>query len=155
MKKTAVTERNSFWKIFDQKLMENGEPFSIIHERSDGTPTYWGNVNRKKAFGPNNVLNIEFKYQRRKIRVGIYLWNDLLLFDRLYMDKEQIEAELGFSAEWNHIGVKNENTRRVFIEFPLILDEEYYADIIDEILPYVMKFKEVFEPRIRDLFDTV
>ena len=149
----AREEQEKFWRIFDQKLIENGEPFSAVHQKSDGTPTYWGNVNRKKAFGPRNVLNIEFKYRKRKVRVGIYLWDDLYLFEQLYGNKDQIEKELGFSAEWNHIGTKNPNTRRIFIELPLIFDESYYADVIDNALPYVMKFKEVFEHRICGLFD--
>ena len=149
----AVEEREKFWEIFDQKLIENGEPFSVVHQRADGTSTYWGNINREKAFGPNRVLNIEFKYQRRKVRVGIYLWNDLCLFEQLCANKDQIEKELGFTVEWNHIGTKNPNTRRIFVEFPLIFDEAYYADVIDEALPYIMKFKEVFEHRIYGLFD--
>ena len=153
MKTTAEKEQKIFWDIFDHKLDENGNPFYAIHEKN-GHPTYWANVNRKKAFGPDKTLGVEFKFQTKKVRVGIYLHNDLFLFNRLYANKDQIEKELGFSAEWNYIGIKNPNTRRIYIEFDLkFFDREYYTEIIDQILPYVMRFKEAFEHRIPGLFD--
>ena len=34
MKVDVKTEQRKFWKIFDEKLIENGEPFSILHEKS-------------------------------------------------------------------------------------------------------------------------
>ena len=152
-RKTASQEQRIFWGIFDEKLIENGEPFGVTHQRENGDPTYWGNVNRKKAFGPDKTLGIEFKYQTRKIRIGIYLWDDICLFEQLYANKTSIENELGFSMTWEQIGAKNPNTRRIYIEFPLLFSEEYYGKIIDEILPYLQRCKEVFEKWIPNLFD--
>ena len=154
MKINATEEREVFWGIFDEKLIQNGEPFKIIHHRENGEPTYWGNINQKRIFGPNKTLGVEFRFRDKKIRVGIYLLDDLFLFERLYATKERIECELGFSVEWSHIGTQNPNTRRIYTEFDLeLFDANHYAEKIDEILPYVVRFKEVFGPRIPNLFD--
>ena len=148
----AQQEQTRFWKIFDNKLVENGEPFELIHEKS-GEVTYWANVNKKNSF-VSLCLNIEFKYQKEKVRVGIYICDNLYLFQRLLKYRENIEAELGFKPQWVLDGVKNPNTRRIINEFPVaIFDEEDYDRVIDEILPYVAQYKKVFEKYIPNLCD--
>ena len=148
----AQCEQIKFWKIFDNKLVENGEPFELIHEKS-GDVTYWANVNKRRSF-VSLCLSIEFKYREEKVRVGIYIRDDLYLFQRLLKYRENIETELGFKPEWVFEGVKNSNTRRIINEFPVVLfDEEDYDRVIDEILPYVAQYKKVFEKYIPNLCD--
>ena len=148
----AQYEQTRFWKIFDNKLVENGEPFELIHEKS-GEVTYWGNVNKRHSF-VSLCLNIEFKYREEKVRVGIYVRDDLYLFQRLLWHREAIEEELGFKPEWVLAGKQNPNTRRVINEFPIELGNDVdYDRVIDEILPYVAKYKKVFEKYIPNLCD--
>ena len=148
----AQVEQAKFWRIFDNKLIENGEPFELIHEKS-GEVTYWANVNKRHSF-VSLCLNIEFKSREEKVRVGIYIRDDLYLFQCLLKCRESIEAELGFKPEWVFEGKKNPNTRRIMNEFQIkIGDDDDYDRIIDEILPYIMKYKNVFEKYIPDLFD--
>ena len=148
----AQQEQLRFWKIFDNKLVENGEPFEIIHEKS-GEVTYWANVNKNYSF-VSLCLNIEFKYREKKVRVGIYIRDDLYLFQRLLNNREKIESELGFNPEWGFEGKVNPNTRRVMNEFPVkLFDERDYDRVIDEILPYVAQYKKVFGKYIPNLFD--
>lgn len=148
----AQHEQTKFWGIFDNKLIENGEPFELIHEKS-GEVTYWANVNKRHSI-VSLCLNIEFKYQKKKVRVGIYILDDLYLFQRLLKYRDNIEAELGFKSEWVFEGERNTNTRRIINEFPVVLfDEEDYDRVIDEILPYVAQYKKVFEKYIPNLCD--
>ena len=148
----AQHEQTKFWEIFDNKLIENGEPFELIHEKG-GEVTYWACVNKKRAF-VNLCLSIEFKYRVKKVRVGIYICDDLNLFQYLLRHRESIDAELGFKSEWVFEGKQNPNTRRVINEFPLVsFDEDTYDTIIDEVLPYVAQYKKVFEKYIPNLCD--
>ena len=148
----AQYEQTKFWEIFDNKLIENGEPFELIHEKS-GEVTHWANVNKKHSF-VSLCLNIEFKYREQKVRVGIYIRDDLYLFQCLLRYRENIERELGFKPEWGFEGKKNPNTRRIMNEFPVTLfDEEDYDRVIDEILPYIVKYKTTFEKYIPKLCD--
>ena len=148
----AQHEQTKFWEIFDNKLIENGEPFELIHKKS-GEVTYWANVNKRHSF-VSLCLNIEFKYREEKVRVGIYIRDDLYLFHRLLKCRESIEAELGFKPEWVFEGKQNPNTRRVINEFPITLfDTQDYDRVIDEVLPYVAQYKKVFEKYIPNLCD--
>ena len=148
----AQYEQTKFWEIFDNKLIENGEPFELIHEKS-GEVTYWANVNKKHSF-VSLCLNIEFKYREQKVRVGIYIRDDLYLFQCLLRYRENIERELGFKPEWVFEGKLNPNTRRIMNEFPVTLfDAEDYDRVIDEILPYIVKYKTTFEKYIPKLCD--
>ena len=71
MRIDVKTERKKFWKIFDEKLIENGEPFSILYEKG-GEVTYWAVVNRKQSF-VDNALSIEFLVREQKLRINIYV----------------------------------------------------------------------------------
>ena len=45
----AQQEQTIFWSKFEDKLIENGEPFEIIHEKN-GEVTFYGAVNKEKAW---------------------------------------------------------------------------------------------------------
>lgn len=148
----AQYEQTKFWNLFEEKLIENGNPFELNHEKG-GEVTYWSAVNKKHSF-VNLCLSIEFKYRAKKVRVGIYICDDLYLFDSLLTKRKIIETELGFAPEWVFKGKKNSNTRRVINEFPITLgDEQDYDRVIDEILPFVAQYKKVFEKYIPNLCD--
>lgn len=148
----AQYEQTKFWSIFDNKLVENGEPFEIIHEKS-GEVTYWGNVNKNNSF-VSLCLNIEFQYRAKKVRVGIYIRDDLYLFKKLQNNRETIDEQLGFKPDWVLEGKTNPNTRRIINEFPVIIGNlNDYDRVIDEILPYIMQYKKVFEKYIPNLCD--
>ena len=149
---SALEERKEFWKIFEEKLIENGEPFSILCEKG-GEPTFWATINKKNSI-VDICLNVEFLYKFKKIRYGIYIRDNLNLFDFLFKKKEEIENALGFKVNWILKGKINKNTRRIVLEEPVIIrDKNDYENVIDEILPYLMKFKEVFQKYIPNLFD--
>ena len=149
---TALEERIKFWKIFEEKLIENGEPFSIIHEKG-GEPTFWATINRKHSI-VDICLNVEFLYKFKKIRYGIYIRDNVDLFNFLFKRKEEIENILGFKVNWILEGKINKNTRRIVLEIPVTIgDKNDYENTIEKMLPFLMKFKEVFPQYISNLFD--
>ena len=143
MKVDVKAEQKTFWKIFDEKLIENGEPFSILHEKG-GEVTYWAVVNKKHSF-VDNALSIDFLVRAQKLRINIYVRDDLRLFSRFESHKQEIEAIIGKKVDWLK-GTTNPNTRR--IAHIVSVNTGYYSnydEVIDEILPVVDSMKKVCE----------
>ena len=139
------TERKYFWSAYQEALMENGEPFSLkFFYDTDGKPRHYAHVNAGR-FPTNRCICIEFTPQSGRVRYGVYLENDVALFDLLYENKEKIEALLGFRCTWAN-GTRGKNARRIFCEKEITpYDCESYQDAIDASLPCLLKFAEVFD----------
>ena len=109
-------EQRKFWEAFDEKLIENGEPFSILHEKG-GEVTYWAVVNKKHSL-VDNALSIDFLVRAKKLRINIYVRNDLPLFSIFERNKQEIEAIVGQMLEWLN-GTTNPITRRIAYIIPV------------------------------------
>ena len=150
MRIDVKTEQKKFWKIFDEKLIENGEPFSILYEKG-GEVTYWAVVNKKQSF-VDNALSIDFLVREQKLRINIYVRTDLALFSIFERNRKEIETMVGEPLKWIE-GTKNKNTRRIAYEIPVNTgDYSNYDEVIDKILPVVDKMKKVCEIYARDNF---
>jgi hypothetical protein len=143
-------EQRKFWKTFDEKLIENGEPFSILHEKG-GEVTYWAVVNKKNSF-VDNALSIEFVVSKQTLRINIYVRTDLALFSILERNKKDIDAIVGVPLKWDE-GTRNKNTRRIAYEIPVNTGYySNYAETIDKALPIVDKMKKVCEIYAKNAF---
>lgn len=143
-------EQRKFWKAFEEKLIENGEPFSILYEKC-GEVTYWAVVNKKQSF-VNNVLSIDFLVREQKLRINIYVRTDLALFSIFERNKKEIETMVGIPLKWIE-GTRNKNTRRIAYEIPVKTgDYSNYDEVIDKALPVVDKMKKVCEMYARNIF---
>ena len=148
----AQHEQRIFWSIFEKKLQEIGNPFSICYEFA-GKTKYFASVDKKNAM-VSIGLTIDFLYIAKIVKINIYIENDLQLFNELFVQKEQIEKELGFAPKWILNGVKNPNTRRIISTFPVIIgNPNNYEMVINKVIPYVIQYKNVFIKRIPNLFD--
>lgn len=150
MKSDVKSEQKKFWKTFDEKLIENGEPFSILYEKG-GEVTYWAVVNKNQSF-VDNALSIDFLVREQKLRINIYIRNDLNLFSIFERNRNDIESMVGVPLKWIE-GTKNKNTRRIAYEIPINIG--YYSNYnedIDEILPVVNKMKKVCEVYAKNIF---
>ena len=123
MRIDVKSEQRKFWEIFDEKLIENGEPFSILYEKG-GEVTYWAVVNKKQSF-VDNALSIDFLVREQKLRINIYVRTDLTLFSIFERNRKDIETMVGMS---------------------------YYDEVIDKALPVVDKMKKVCEVYARNNF---
>lgn len=150
MRFDAYAEQRKFWKTFDEKLIENGEPFSILHEKG-GEVTYWAVVNKKHSF-VDNVLSIDFLVRGQKLRINIYVRKDLALFSIFERNRKDIDAMLDVPLNWIE-GTRNKNTRRIAYEIPVKMGCcSNYDEVIDKILPVVDKMKKVCEIYARNEF---
>ncbi len=141
----AQTERKFFWNKYQETLMENGEPFSIkINCDRDGTLRHYAYVNARQ-FPANRCICIEFTPQRGRVRYGIYLENEVQLFECLFEQREAIESLLGFHCNWE-CGIKGKNSRRIFCEQEIVLgDDSSYITAIEVSMVGLTKFVQVFE----------
>ena len=120
-----------------------------------------------RAAPANNVMVFgsgytAFKYrayisiQRARIAVYIdssnYEWNKSL-FDQMEEDKAEIEAEVGTSLEWD----RNDNKRVSLISTVksggIQEEQEILSGTQDWMVEWLLKFKEVFGPRLAELVD--
>ena len=136
MRIDAKTEQRKFWRTFDEKLIENGEPFSILYEKG-GEVTNWAVVNKKQSL-VDNALSLDFLVREQKLRINIYIRTDLALFSIFERNRKDIEASISVPVKWV-MGTRNKNTRRIIYESPV--EVGYYSDydkIIDDVLPIIV-----------------
>ena len=147
----AKQEQLIFWNIFDDILIQNGEPFELLHEKS-GEVTFWGVVNKKKSL-IDLGLSVDFSVQKETLRINIYMRNKIDLYEYLYERKDEIEQKLGFNVIWND-KCPHSNTRRIEYNISFVSgDRNGYMDLIEEALPIIASFKEVFTGYIENLVD--
>ena len=138
----AKQEQLIFWNIFDEILIQNGEPFELLHEKS-GEVTFWGVVNKKKSL-IDLGLSVEFSVKKETLRVNIYMRNNIDLYEYLYERKDEIEQRLGFNVIWND-KCPHSNTRRIEYNISFVSgDRDGYI---------IVSFKEVFTEYIENLVD--
>ena len=152
MKLTAPEERKIFWRLFDKRLAELGNPFDIVYELN-GDIKYYGAVNKRSPL-VSLGLTVDFLYRDQIVKLNIYIQDDVELFNYLHRNKEKIEQELGFKPQWIYSGEKNPDTRRVISTFSVAIGNPLdYQRVIDRIIPYIIQYKKVFIKYIPDLCD--
>lgn len=143
----AESERKYFWDTYQEILMENGEPFTLhLYRNADGTFRHYAQLNN---YSLNRSVSIDFIPVKGILRYGVYLANDVDLYDVLLEKKELIEKALGFNCIWRH-GDTGENARRICCEKAIIkYDHESYLNAIEESMVRLVKFLEVFDRFLR------
>ena len=152
MKERTQKEQLYFWDLFNEKIIENGEPFHISYDRDN--PRHYATIN-KNSPSSNFCLSMDFLLHKSFLRIGIYINDDTCthFFDRLLLSKNEIETALGFAPLWINRGAQNLNTRRIAVEIPFLpYDHDDYDRLIDEALPVIMKFIEIFNIYLPELF---
>ncbi|MCD7728651.1 MAG: DUF4268 domain-containing protein [Clostridia bacterium] len=128
-----------FWNTFEQILIENGEPFKIIHEKA-GEQTHWACVNKNKALN-NNCVDISLVRREGFLRVGLYIIDrNARIGQILLANKENIDRQISFEHIWED-GTRNPNTLRIIKKFPIA--GKTSREIIENALPYIMKYVEI------------
>lgn len=149
---SAQHEQKLFWNIFEKKLVDIDNPFTISYEMN-GEIKHYASVNKQKPW-VRLGLTIDFLCRYKMVKINIYIENDVELFNRLLANKEKIESELGFTPKWIYSGERNPNTRRVISTFPVIIGNPLdYERVIEKVIPIIIQYKMVFEKYIPNLCD--
>ena len=143
----AESERKYFWETYQEILTENGEPFTLhLHRNADGTFRHYAQLN---DYSLSRSLCIDFNLNGGVLRYGVYLDNDVNLYDFLLEKQKIIEEALGFSCIWRN-GDKGKTTRRICCERTITPNyRESYLDAIEESMVRIVKFLEVFDRFLR------
>lgn len=135
-------QQKIFWKMYDEFLMENGEPFTISNER------HWCVVNAKNVNKP--CLGMDFLAKRKILRVGIYILDDSNnLYQRLLNNRDYLDSIFDdIKPKWCEKCI-GKNTRRIKIEIPFYNNsEDEYERIIELSAKYTLKFIKAYRPYI-------
>ena len=135
------SERLTFWNMFNEVVTSNGKPFNIRKATTD----HWYDVAIGKS-GAHVVINLVNK--ESSVVVELYINNDKDLFDRLYKEKDDIEAALDMQLDWRRLNHKKAS--RILYRIPGLNfnDHSNYTTLMTEIIRVVLKMRKVFSARI-------
>lgn len=142
---TAEAEQKQFWDIYEQILMENGEPFFLApNGEADGAPCRYVQRNGENSFADRRI-GVDFIPRSKTVIYGVFLDNDAGLFRSLLGRKAAIERELGFRCTWQYDEEKG--VYRIVCEAEIDpFDRNGYAGAIENSIFSLTKFWEVFTP---------
>ena len=145
------SEQERFWRIFEKKLIENGKPFSILHEK-DGIVTNWAVINKRHSF-VDNALSVDLLLRENQIRTNIYMRNSPETFSYLFeRNKNIVNSLISKKVMWMQ-GIRSPKTRRIaYFSSVQPNSIDSYEKSIDEILPILIEMKAVCELFAKDLF---
>lgn len=136
---TAQSEKDYFWRIFDDYVEKQGNEFMITHEKG-GINQAAGNINNLSPMAMETIC-CEYKYREQIILVQFYINRNERLFERLYSQKTEIEDALGYEVEWIKGGKISASVRRIQKRFPI---NKSIKEMVVEVYPYILDFIRVF-----------
>ncbi|WP_054252882.1 DUF4268 domain-containing protein [Neofamilia massiliensis] len=133
----AEAERLNFWTEFNQYLVNNGKPFNIRKATTD----HWYNI----AVGTSEAhISITLVNKNRSIGVKLYINDNKDLFDELYADKDEIEAKIGLTLEWQKLDDKKASRIISYIKGLNFNKKDNYPQLMGETVNRALKFRNVF-----------
>lgn len=154
---SCTREQLYFWKQLDKAVEENGCPFWFeAHKQSAHI-----NQNYQPHAGGGYGIILEYLTSKKLLRVCVYIADSTtsIVWDNLLANKKHIETELELPLKylptWK-CGDRQPNTKRIQTELswsPYSSLEGSTADLIDEALPIIMRYIEVFPKYMPDLFN--
>ena len=129
--------RLEFWTQFNEVVDSKGKPFN----KRKATTDHWYNV----AIGSSEAcITIDLVNKEHKIRVGFRIGDNKELFDALLQKKEEIEATMGFSLEWNRLDNKKASYISTYIKGLDFKKQDNYPMLMEQIIGLVLKMRNVF-----------
>ncbi|MCC6607149.1 MAG: DUF4268 domain-containing protein [Anaerolineae bacterium] len=143
-------------QLIDQFKKEPG--YDYLRNLPDGTSWYWtrsavideqhlGSFNF--AFGRGNVLRVELYMDSGYEEVNKHL------FDLLYDQKSDIEAELGCELRWQRLNNRRASRIACILPGSITDSEEELAALREKAIPTMVAFTSVLHPRVLKLGQVV
>lgn len=151
----ATSKRGEACRVFNQGLIDRLVKEHKFAETTNKPAQRWCYFDSGFSgirYGSN------FYIQEKEAKVELYLTGDKdrneMLFDKLREDQEAIESELHEQLEWKTY--KGKSFLMAVTRPGTITDsEETLKEIQDWMIEKLLKFKQVFGPRLKDLVDTL
>ena len=146
----SSSPREELYRGFFQELIDTLREDHRFTNARKGQPQSWyyfsaGHAQRV-MYGANFAAG-------GRARVDVYIdngdteWNKRL-FDRLYELKDAIEADLGESLEWERLDERRASRIAIVRQGAIDDNEEALKDIREWMVGRLLKFKQVFGPRL-------
>lgn len=137
----SQTYRLEFWNMFNSVIDERGKPFNKHKPSTDN----WYTV----AIGSSKChISIDLVNKENRIRIGLWIPNSKELFDKLLVEKENIEKEAKFQFAWDRLNGKKASVIFTYIEGLDFKNQSNYKDLMNKIIDYVVVFKNTFSKYI-------
>lgn len=137
----SQTYRLEFWNMFNSVIDEREKPFNKHKPSTD----HWYTV----AIGSSKChISIDLVNKENRIRISLWIPNNKELFDKLSIEKENIEDEANFQFEWDRLDGKKASVICTYIEGLNFEKQDNYKDLMNKIIDYVVVFKNTFSKYI-------
>lgn len=147
-------QQKLFWELFEEILIENGEPFKISYQNKKNEIKHNGAVNKDFTNTPSGTaIDLGFNFGKGIFRVNFYIPERKPdLKNKLLTNKEQINSMITLPLLWEK-GEKNELVLRPSVYFNFIQnDVDDYRRVIEESLPTIIEFINVANMYGKDEF---
>ena len=151
---SPVSERNERYRDFFQGLIDTLREEHHFTNARKAMPSNWYSFSAgygKVKYGANFAMG-------GKARIELYIdsfdkdWNKTL-FDHLLERQTDIESELGEDLEWERLDDRKASRIAVVRPGSIDDDDDTLKEIQDWMVERLLKFKEVFGPKLADFAD--
>lgn len=152
---TVESERKQRYRTFFQQLIDElREDHQFTNARAAQPDTWHYFTSGHRGF----TSCVRF-HQGTQVRIYVRIYegdneNRLALFDALMNQKDEITEAFGGSFEWHRNPEKQESQIVFFRDGYVSWNTEDMREIHEWCIEYLLKLKEVFDPKIRQVLDT-
>lgn len=140
-KENSYTEGNryEFWSLLNEAVQRKGKPFNTRKPSTDN----WYDI----ALGTSDaLLRITLVNKEKIVRLAVYTSdNQKKLFDKLLLNKADIEKELLMCLDWDRLDNKKASRIKYDIKGLDFDDHSNYPELMDEIIDKVVSLRSVFK----------
>ena len=109
------------------------------------TTDHWYTV----AIGSSQChISIDLVNREHKIRVGIWIPDDKMLYDKFFANKDRIEQSAGLHFNWDRLDDKKASLICTYIKGLDFNNQANYPELMKEILEKVLLIRRVFTPHL-------
>lgn len=131
--------RLDFWTKFNDVIDERGRPFSKHKASTD----HWYTV----AVGSSKCyISVDLVNKAHKIRVGLWIRDNMDMFDHFYENKASIEQGVGCKLDWDKLENKKASVICKSIPGLNFNDQSNYNELMNKTIDLVIAFRDAFIP---------
>lgn len=131
------SEKIEFWTRFNEILIERGKPFNVRKPTTD----HWYDI----AIGTSDAhVSLTIVNREHVVGVELYIPDNKELFEKLYLQKEEIDEKLGLHPDWQRLDGKK--AARILYRMPGLDFEDHsnYDSLMNEMIDKAALFAKVF-----------
>ena len=132
------SEKIEFWTRFNEILIERGKPFNVRKPTTD----HWYDI----AIGTSDAhVSLTIVNREHVVGVELYIPDNKELFEKLYLQKEEIDEKLGLHPDWQRLDGKK--AARILYRMPGLDFEDHsnYDSLMNEMIDKAALFAKVFK----------